>query len=276
MTDGLAVSRSVRSEEEIIDWIGRGGPAVVALSGGVDSAVVASLAYAALGTAVAAVTLTGPAVSRTEVNRAAVVAQRIGVEHRFVEANPLERAEYRANPPDRCYFCRSVEAGRLREFGQAHGFRRYLDGVHLDDLSDDRPGLRAMEEAGFEHPLVWGGWTKADVRRAARNRGLPNADQPSDACLASRVAHGDPIDRALLGRIEAAEALLLDRGFRRVRVRVRSGSARIEVDPEEVARLTSPEVAPEVVARVGALGFSPVTIDPRGYGGARPRATEAP
>jgi pyridinium-3,5-biscarboxylic acid mononucleotide sulfurtransferase len=258
-----------RAPEELVANIRGGGPALVALSGGVDSGVVAALTYEALGGKSVAVTLTGPAVSRAEVARAEEVARRIGIAHHVVMANPLENAEYRANPSDRCYFCRSVEAGRLREFGDARGFGRYLDGVHLDDLADDRPGLRAMEEAGFEHPLASGGWTKADVRRAARAFGLPNAEQPSDACLASRVAHGDPIDAELLSRIEAAESILLDRGFRRVRVRVRAGSARLEVDPEEVPRLTSAPLASEVVARVSALGFSPVSIDPLGYGSGR-------
>ena len=266
---------TARSESDIVERIRLGGPAVVALSGGVDSAVVAALAYEALGPRATAVTLTGPAVSRAETERARAVALRIGLAHHLIEANPLERAEYRANPVDRCYFCRSVEAGRVREFGDARGFGRYLDGVHLDDLSDDRPGLRAMEEAGFEHPLVWGGWTKADIRQAARARGLPNADQPSDACLASRVAHGDPSDAALLARIEAAETVLLERGFRRVRVRVRAGAARIEVDPEEVARLTEPPLVDEVLGRVAALGFSPVSVDPLGYGGARRPTREA-
>ncbi len=186
-----------------------------------------------------------------------------------MSANPLENAEYRANPSDRCYFCRSVETHRLREFGDARGILQYLDGVHADDLRDDRPGLRAMNEAGFEHPLAWGGWTKSEVRRVARLRGLPNADQPSDACLASRVSHGDAIDAPLLARIEAAETVLRGRGFRRVRVRVQNGAARIEVDPDEVPRLTLPVTAAEVLAEVGALGFSPVTIDPRGYGAGR-------
>lgn len=275
MAQPVIFPRSASSEAELMERIRLGGPAVVALSGGVDSALVAALAYDALGPRVTAVTLTGPSVSHAELERALAVGRKIGIEHHLVTANPLERAEYRANPSDRCYFCRSVEAGRLREFGEARGFHRYLDGVHLDDLSDDRPGLRAMNEAGFEHPLVWGGWTKADVRRAARARGLPNAEAPSDACLASRVAHGDPIDADLLARIEAAEAILLDRGFCRVRVRVRGGSARIEVDPPEVARLASPAMAAEVLARVGALGFAPVSIDPLGYGAARSRATEA-
>lgn len=276
MADPGLFARSTRTVGEVRDRIRDGGPAVVALSGGVDSALVAALAFQALGNRVAAVTLTGPAVSLAEVERAAKVARHIGVDHHLVAANPLERAEYRANPSDRCYFCRSVEAGRLREFGESHGFHHYLDGVHLDDLSDDRPGLRAMDEAGFEHPLAWAGWTKADVRREARVRGLPNAEQPSDACLASRVAHGDAIDASLLARIEAAEAILLGRGFRRVRVRVRGHSARIEVDPDEVDRLTSPAVAGDVLTRVGALGFGPVSIEPAGYGGARARIAGAP
>ncbi|HTS33218.1 MAG TPA: ATP-dependent sacrificial sulfur transferase LarE [Thermoplasmata archaeon] len=267
---------SARSGAEIVERIRHGGAALVALSGGVDSGVVAALAFEALGAQAMAVTLTGPSVSRAEVDRAVEVARRVGIDHHLVAANPLERAEYRANPADRCYFCRSVEGGRLREFGEAHGVRRYLDGVHLDDLSDDRPGLRAMEEAGFEHPLLWGGWTKADVRREARARRLPNAEQPSDACLASRVAHGDPIDAELLARIEAAESVLLDRGFRRVRVRVRAGSARIEVDPNEVLRLTTPEMSAEVLTQVADLGFSPVSIDPVGYGGARRAPREGP
>jgi pyridinium-3,5-biscarboxylic acid mononucleotide sulfurtransferase len=267
---------SPRSGAEIVERIRGGGAALVALSGGVDSGVVAALAFEALGARAMAVTLTGPSVSRAEVDRAVQVARRVGIVHHLVVANPLERAEYRANPADRCYFCRSVEGGRLREFGESHGVRRYLDGVHLDDLSDDRPGLRAMEEAGFEHPLLWGGWTKADVRREARARRLPNAEQPSDACLASRVVHGDPIDAELLARIEAAESVLLDRGFRRVRVRVRAGSARIEVDPNEVSRLTAPEMSAEVLDQVAGLGFSPVSIDPDGYGGARRAPREDP
>jgi uncharacterized protein len=241
------------------------------MSGGVDSAVVAALAFEGLGSDAVAVTLRGPAVSRSEVDRAVRVAREIGIAHAVVAANPLERAEYRANPPNRCYFCRSVESGRLLEFGRAWGARQYLDGIHVDDLSDDRPGVRAMDEAGFRHPLAESGWTKADVRQAARAHRLGNAEQPSDACLASRVAHGDPIDAHLLGRIEAAEALLLARGFRRVRVRVRDGDARIEVDPEEVARLQTPPLSDDVVAAVRALGFGAVVIDPDGYGSKRTR-----
>jgi len=246
--------------------IADGGRALIALSGGVDSAVVAALAFEALGTEAVAVTLRGPAVARVEVDRADRVAREIGIRHEVLTVDPLARAEYRANPTNRCYFCRSVEADRLLSFGKEWGASQYLDGIHTDDLDDDRPGLQAMNESGFRHPLAEAGWTKADVRHVARVRHLTNADQPSDACLASRVAHGHPIDTPLLARIEAAETILLARGFRRVRVRVRGDDARIEVDPSEVARLSSPPLSFEILDSVRRLGFGSVVIDPNGYG----------
>ena len=241
---------------------------MIALSGGVDSSLVASLAFSALGKEACAVTLAGPAVSSREVERATSVASAIGVEHVVLPVDPLRRAEYRENGPDRCYFCRSVETNVLREFGLARDARQYLDGVQRDDLADDRPGLRAMEEAGFRHPLLWADWGKREVRAEARRRGLPNWDQPSDACLASRVAHGEPVSAELLGRIEAAEAALLDLGFRRVRVRVRGGTARIEVDPSEVPRLLEEPLSGEATRAVARAGFTSVSVDPRGYRGA--------
>ncbi len=257
------------SELDVLRRLSSGGPALVALSGGVDSGVVAALAYEALGARALAVTLDGPAVSRAEVARAADVAAAIGIRHLVREADPLARADYRANGADRCYHCRSVETSVLRAVGASEGMIRFLDGIHRDDLSEDRPGLRAMEEAGFEHPLLWAGWGKASVRTAARRRGLPNWATPSNACLASRVARGDPIDADLLRRIEAAESLVHAEGFARVRVRVRANHARIEVDPDEVERLTGAPLADVVAERVRALGFATVTIDPRGYGAGR-------
>jgi len=261
-------SAAPKSLAEVISHIHEGGRAIIALSGGVDSALVASLAFEALGTRATAVTLTGAAVAPNEVARARRVAEAIGVDHVVLPADPLSRREYRENGSDRCYHCRSVETTVLRSFGRERSVDQYLDGVQRDDLADDRPGLRAMDEAGFRHPLLWAGWGKSEVRAEARRRGLPNWDQPSDACLASRVAHGEEVSAELLARIAVAEQVLLDRGFRRVRVRVRADAARIEVDPSEVARLLSEPLASEVMREVGRAGFEAVTIDPRGYRGA--------
>ena len=276
MTGSTAPTPSYRSEAELLGALRSDGPALVALSGGVDSSLVAALAREALGPESMAVTLRGPAVASAEVERARRVARFLGIRHEVLTIDPLARDEYRANPTNRCYFCRSVESSALREFGIPRGVRQFLDGIHLDDLADDRPGIRAMDEAGFRHPLLWAGWRKARVRDAARTRGLPNWDAPSDACLASRVAHGEPISRELLGRIEAAESVLLEHGFRRVRVRIRGGGARIEVGPEEVARLSADPMAGEVMAAVRRLGFASVTIDPRGYGRASAGPSRSP
>jgi pyridinium-3,5-biscarboxylic acid mononucleotide sulfurtransferase len=254
----------------VVASIRAGGPAVIALSGGVDSALVASLAFEALGDRAVAATVTNSALAPREAARAARMATSIGIRHVVLAAEPLDRPEYRANGPDRCYFCRVVETTALRSFGADFGARQYLDGIHLDDLSDDRPGLRAMNGAGFVHPLLDAGWRKDEVRAAARRRGLANWDQPSDACLSSRVARGEPIDAKLLARIDAAESWLLEHGFHRVRVRARSGGARIEVGPDELGRLSTEPLASAAVQHLTALGFSPVTIDPRGYRGTPP------
>ncbi|MFZ1022679.1 MAG: ATP-dependent sacrificial sulfur transferase LarE [Thermoplasmata archaeon] len=260
-----------RDVREVVRRLTDGGPALVALSGGVDSSLVASLAYEALGPQAIAVTLVGPAVSEPERSRALRVAQSIGISHELVEADPLASDSYRENTANRCYFCRVTETAALLRLGAIRGVQQYLDGVHLDDLGADRPGLRAMQEAGFDHPLVWAGWRKSEVRRLAQLRQLPNWDQPSDACLASRVRHGMPITAELLRKIERAENHVLGRGFRRVRVRVDAQSARIEVDADEVTRLLEEPLATEVTAAVRSEGFTEVEIDRHGYP-ARPGA----
>ncbi|HEY6238394.1 MAG TPA: TIGR00268 family protein, partial [Thermoplasmata archaeon] len=133
---------------------------------------------------------------------------------------------------------------------------------------EDRPGLVAMAEAGFRHPLAEGGWRKRQVREYARAVGLPNWDQPSDACLASRVVHGRVISAELLRRVEQAEDAVRARGFRRVRVRTDGRSARVEVDGGEVERLRAHPTADGVLDDLRRIGFDPVTLDPTGY---RPR-----
>jgi uncharacterized protein len=257
---------AVRPVGEILDYLRAGGPVVVALSGGVDSGVMAELAHRALGAEALAVTLVGAAVASDEVDRARAVAGHVGIDHALVAADPLEVAEYRSNPAGRCYFCRRTEMSALRSWADGRGIRQIVDGIHRDDLGDDRPGLRALEEAGVAHPLLWAGWGKSDVRSYARSVDLPNWDQPSEACLASRVAHGRPISLDLLTRIGRAEEELHRRGFRRVRVRTDGVDARVVVDPEEVPRLLAEPSASEVRSKIAAAGFRSVILDPDGYG----------
>lgn len=267
MVPSPVAARAARPVGDIVARLREDGPAAVALSGGVDSGLVAALAHEALGTGAVAITLSGSAVSDRELAQARELAVAIGIPQVVLAADPIVSAAYRANEKDRCYHCRTVEGSAVRDEAGRRGIRRLLDGIHADDLGDERPGVRAMDEAGFFHPLLWAGWGKEEVRREARARGLPNWDRPSDACLASRVARGTPITPSLLRRVEAAESVLLGRGFRRVRVRVEGDAARIEVDPSELSRLREEELRAEVEARLRSLGFTSVRVDPRGYRG---------
>ncbi|MCI4334254.1 MAG: ATP-dependent sacrificial sulfur transferase LarE [Thermoplasmata archaeon] len=253
------------SAAELRRRIAAGGPALVALSGGVDSAVVAALAVDALGEEALAATVVGPAVAQEELAWSTRVARHLGITHEWVPADPLADVAYRANGPDRCYRCRTVEGGALAARAAERGIAQKLDGVHGDDLGEDRPGTRAMEEAGFRHPLLEGGWRKADVRAFATERGLPNADLPSNACLASRIATGETVTPELLAQVERAEAVVRGLGFGRVRVRVRESTARVEVDPEEVDRLFEPVTSAAVHRRLEELGFRAVDLDRAGY-----------
>lgn len=265
LSSGVGALRGPESAREVVRRLAGGGPTLVALSGGVDSAAVASLAFEALAMDAVAVTLTGPAVPASEVDAAAEVATAIGMRHVTLESDPLVDPRYAENPSNRCYFCRHHEGGLLRAWGAAHSVVTYLDGIQLDDLGDDRPGMRAMDEHGFGHPLVEARWTKADVRAYAHQAGLPNWDRPSNACLASRIAHGQPVTADLLDRVGVAEAWLTAQGYRRVRVRVSGLAARVEVDPAEVPRLMRPGNAGPLREAMARLGFSSVEIDPHGY-----------
>ncbi|MFZ0831213.1 MAG: ATP-dependent sacrificial sulfur transferase LarE [Thermoplasmata archaeon] len=245
-----------------------GGPTLVALSGGVDSSVVAMLAHRALGAKSVAVTLTGPAVSSEELGSARAVARRIGIRHVVLTSDPLSDDRYAENPTNRCYFCRNHEGDLLRKWGTENSVEVYLDGIHVDDLGDDRPGLQAMNEHGFRHPLAEAGWSKMEVRAFARSEGLPNWERPSNACLASRITHGQLITVPLLERVGRAEEWLAARGFRRVRVRVVGDHARVEVGSDEVPRLLEATNAEPLREALLGFGFASVEIDPAGY---RPR-----
>ncbi|HEV2317227.1 MAG TPA: ATP-dependent sacrificial sulfur transferase LarE [Thermoplasmata archaeon] len=251
--------------QAVVERLRAAGPSIVALSGGVDSGVVALLAHRALGTEARAVTLTGPSLPAEERAMAGAVARAIGIEHAEIPVDQLSREEYRSNPENRCYFCRQVETTAIRRLAAGVGITVLLDGVHLDDLGDIRPGLKAMDEAGFRHPLLEAGWRKSDVRECARSVGLPNWDRPSNACLASRVRHGESISAALLAAVDRAESAVRGFGFRRVRVRVSAGGARVVVGADEVERLIAPPTAQRVVDSLLTIGFSEVTLDPAGY-----------
>jgi len=238
---------------------------LVAFSGGVDSGLVARVAYDALGGDALAVIADSESVSRREFHEAILEAEEIGIPLRVTRLSELANPSYVTNPTDRCYFCRMQLGDVLRPLAKELGFATIADGVNQSDLGDYRPGIRAMDEAGFWHPLVEFRLAKEDVRSLARHLGLSFADKPSNACLSSRIAYGERITIDRLRRVEAAEEAIRGLGFRVVRVRDHGAYARIEIPAADLPRMSSPETERQALSAVREAGFKQVTVDPRGY-----------
>ncbi|HKN48951.1 MAG TPA: ATP-dependent sacrificial sulfur transferase LarE, partial [Actinomycetota bacterium] len=237
--------------------------AVVAYSGGVDSALLAEVAHQVLGTASVAVTADSPSLPRRELEAATALARCRGWGHLVVGTAELDDPGYVANPLNRCYHCKSALFDRLQPLADQRGAPVLL-GTVTDDLGDWRPGHAAATERGGRHPLVEAGMAKADVRALSAELGLPTAAKPAAACLSSRLAYGVTVTTAALARVERAEELVASLGFSVLRVRDLGGdAARVEVGPDELARLAP--LSWTVSEGLRALGFATVTIDERGY-----------
>jgi uncharacterized protein len=239
--------------------------AVVAFSGGTDSALVAAVAAEQLGTRALAVTAVSPSLPPGELAEARAFAERVGIRHRSVRTRETEREEYLSNGADRCYHCKSELYGVLGRVALEEGLPAVVSGANLDDLGDYRPGLRAAAEREVRHPLVEAGFTKQDVRDAARDLGLPSWDKPASACLSSRIPHGVRITVEELSRVGRAERALKELSFRQVRVRVHGDVARIEVQAEDLARLAEPEARERAVEALKGLGYRYVALDLEGF-----------
>lgn len=238
---------------------------LVAFSGGVDSGLVARIARDALGEDALAVLADAESLSRQEREEAITEAREVGIALRVLPMSELLSPSYVANPSNRCYFCRKELGRNLVPLAHELGFTTIADGVNVSDLGDYRPGIQAMDEEGFWHPLVEVGLGKAEVRALAKRLGLSFHDKPSNACLSSRIAYGEVITVEKLQRVDEAERAIRALGFRVVRVRAHEGIARIEVPREDIPRLASPGIAEKVLAAARAAGFVYVTVDLRGY-----------
>lgn len=255
---------SIKLDELHRGLAGTGG-AVVAYSGGTDSTLVAAVAARVLGDRAVAVTAVSPSLPPGELEEARRVADQIGVRHRAVRTREVENPEYLANGTDRCYHCKSELYDVLRVVAASERLPVVVSGANLDDLGDFRPGLSAAAERGVRHPLVEAGFTKEDVREAARELGIPIWDKPSSACLSSRIAFGVTISVDMLSKVGRAERLLKDLGFRQCRVRVHGDVARIEVEPADLPRLAEPGVRERVTKALRELGYRYVTLDLEGF-----------
>ena len=241
--------------------------ALVAFSGGADSALLVYVAHEVLGARAGAVTADSPSLARAELEGARAFARRFGIDHRVVATGELADERYARNAGDRCYFCKDALMRALRALAAEAGGREILVGVNTDDLRDHRPGQRAVKELGGRWPLVEAGLAKAEVRWLSRELGLPTWDKPAAACLSSRLAYGVPVTAAALRRVELAEAGLRAAGLGgQVRVRDQGGDlARIETDPDRATLAAVLERRDEIVAALRAAGFTYVTLDLEGY-----------
>jgi uncharacterized protein len=238
---------------------------IVAFSGGTDSAYLAHAATAALGARALAITADSPSYPRSHRELAQRVARDFGIAHEFITTDEVQRADYRANPANRCYYCKHELYGHLTAIARSRGIAAVIDGSNADDRGDYRPGRQAAREFGVRSPLDEAALTKAEIRMLSRDAGLPTWDVPASACLSSRIPYGSEVTEAKLEMIEQAEDVVRALGFRIFRVRHHDTLARIEVARDELPRALDRDVADQLIAGLKRIGYHYVTIDLQGY-----------
>ena len=251
--------------------------AVVALSAGVDSSLVALLAHKALGDLAVAVTGVSESLPPEELKVAVETARTVGIQHQIVKTGEVEKPSYYSNPENRCYFCKETLYSALRTMADGLGFEAILDGTQIDDLADDRPGLDAAREAGVVSPLLIASFSKSEVREAARMLGLSVWDKPAMPCLSSRIAHGQQITVEKLRMVGQAELFIKQlTGVRNLRVRLTDLQARVEVSPSDRRVFFHDTVMDQIDRELRQLGFSRVSLDLRGYSRKESRIPDNP
>jgi pyridinium-3,5-biscarboxylic acid mononucleotide sulfurtransferase len=241
---------------------------IVAYSGGVDSSYLAWAATHVLGPRAVCVTADSPSYPERHRALARQIARDFGLAHEVVHTNEMARPEYRANPANRCYHCKTELYTHLSALAQDRGITAIADGSNADDRGDYRPGRQAAREFGVISPLDAVGLTKDEIRALSHRIGLPTWDEPASACLSSRIPYFSEVTDTKLRTIEQAEAVLRSLGFRICRVRhhgENDPTARLEIARDEMARAIEPEVAETIDRELRALGYRHVTLDLRGY-----------
>ena len=266
MTEHSMVSTAVSIEHKytrLKEIIAGFDSAITAFSAGIDSSLVAFVAHQVLGDRALAITSGSLSLKRADLALARQLAAQWGMAHRVVMTDEIAKADYRANPTNRCFHCKTSLYTLLSAVSDKDKYSVVLNGTNLDDLGDHRPGLVAADDHAVRSPLVEAGFHKADVRELARRLGLPNAEKPQAACLSSRFPYGTAITEALLAQVEQAEELLADIGLTQFRVRHHGDVARLEVMPDDMPMLL--QRRQEIESKMKSFGYLYVTLDLGGF-----------
>jgi len=251
--------------DELKNWFADKNKVFIALSGGVDSALVAYTAFQQLGSSAIAVTADYKTLSKEELQTAKQVCSEIGIEQLFLDYDELENPEFTKNDSTRCFHCRLELGDHLLELAKKHDVSIIVDGTNLDDLGDFRPGIEALRQNGIRSPLVETNFLKSQIRDIAKSVGLSVFDKPSNSCLASRIPWGQKVTSERLARIEYGETLVKQlTKIKQVRVRDFNGIAKIEVEKKKIS-VFNDDILKQLNAKLQMIGFSSVQIDPEGY-----------
>ncbi len=270
-SDGLigldgAITPAVRAKEARLREALRASEGLaVAFSGGVDSSYLAWVAHQELGDRCLAVTALSPSYPKIQREMAEKIANDFAIPHRFIDAHEMENPDYRANRPDRCYHCKTELFDRIADIMGELDFEKVAYGINRDDTGDFRPGHKAAHEHEVLAPLLDADLGKQEIRALSREAGLPTAELPASACLASRLAYGTAVTTERLDQIERGEQALRDLGFVQFRLRHHGNLARIEVSPDELPRALDPEMAERMAAAIKPMGFRWIALDLEGY-----------
>ena len=251
---------------QLLNWFDNKDSVLVSLSGGVDSALVAYAAFQALGKKSFAVTADYKTLSKEELDTSKKIADEIGIKHIIINYNELENPNFVKNDSNRCFYCRDELSEKLIQTAKQFQVDVIVDGTHIDDLGDYRPGIDALRKNGIKSPLLDVNLSKDEIRKICKDVGLTIYNRPSNSCLASRIPWGQRVTAERLARIEMGETMIKQlTGFQQVRVRDLDGTAKIEVEPDNVLLIYNKNYLEQIIKKLKMIGFSSVIIDPDGY-----------